>query len=57
MGCNWFSFRFEFQITEDGLVTEVSHHKDDDHEVINLKKVLASVFSAIGKVWSIWMFK
>lgn len=45
-----FEFRFEFELSEDGLIKEVAHHNEDHHDVINFKKVLASVFSAIRKV-------
>lgn len=46
----FYGYRFEFELSEDGLIKDIGHHKEDHHEVINLKKVLASVFSAIGKV-------
>lgn len=46
----FYGYRFEFELSEDGLVKDIVHHREDHHEVINLKKVLASVFSAIGKV-------
>lgn len=45
-----FEFRFEFELSEDGLIEEVAHHNEEHHDVINFKKVLASVFSAIRKV-------
>lgn len=45
-----FEFRFEFELFEDGLIKEVAHHNEEHHDVINFKKVLASVFSAIRKV-------
>lgn len=45
-----FEFRFEFELSEDGLIKEVAHHNEEHHDVINFKKVLASVFSAIRKV-------
>ena len=41
-----FVFRFLFSIGPDGLVTMVYHHHEDEHEVLSLKKVLASTLSA-----------
>ena len=41
-----FVFRFLFSIGLDGLVTMVYHQNEDEHEVLSLKKVLASTLSA-----------
>ncbi|XP_061168901.1 uncharacterized protein LOC133178169 [Saccostrea echinata] len=41
---------FEFLISEDGLIKEIAHHHEEKTDVLNLKKVLASVLSAKGKL-------
>ena len=38
--------RFLFNVDVDGLVTLVHHHPEDEHEILSLKKVLASTLSA-----------
>ncbi|XP_062572081.1 uncharacterized protein LOC134234050 [Saccostrea cucullata] len=41
---------FEFHVSEDGLIKEIAHHHEEKNDVLNLKKVLASVLSAKGKL-------
>ena len=45
-------FRFLFNVDVDGLVFLVHHHPEDEHEILSLKKVLASTLSARVQVRS-----